>query len=63
MPELEPRLVSIADAAALLGIGRSKAYELAREGRLPTVDLDGRKLVPLEGLDAFIAELAAPEAV
>ena len=57
MPELEPRLISIADAAALLGIGRSKAYELARDGRLPTVDLDGRRLVQVHALDAFIAEL------
>jgi excisionase family DNA binding protein len=63
MPELEPRLVSIADAAALLGIGRSKAYELARAGRLPTVDLDGRRLVPLHALDTFVAELGTREAV
>jgi len=63
MPELEPRLVSIADAASLLGIGRSKAYELAREGRLPTVDLDGRRLVSLQALDTFIAELGAKAAV
>ena len=31
----EPRTVGIEEAAALLGIGRTLAYDLARQGRFP----------------------------
>ena len=38
--------VTVERAAAVLGIGRSLAYELARTGRLPTLRLRKRIVVP-----------------
>ena len=41
----EPRTMSVEEAAAALGIGRTMAYELARRGELPGVLRLGRRLV------------------
>jgi excisionase family DNA binding protein len=38
-----PEIMTVPEAAAYLGIGRSAAYEAARRGQLPTLRL-GRKL-------------------
>ncbi|MGV9748258.1 helix-turn-helix domain-containing protein [Rhodococcus zopfii] len=35
--------VSVTEAAQVLGISRAAAYGMARNGKLPTVDLDGRR--------------------
>ncbi|MDO4982309.1 MAG: helix-turn-helix domain-containing protein [Eubacteriales bacterium] len=37
--------ISITEAAALLGISRTKAYELAKSEGFPSVTIGGRKLV------------------
>ena len=50
----ERMAVSIGEAADLLGIGRSLAYELARNGRLPTVAVGGRRRVPLKALERLL---------
>ena len=49
-------LVSVEEAAKLLGIGRGLAYDLVREGRLPHVKLGRRLLVPRQGLEEWIAQ-------
>ncbi len=41
---IEPALLSVDEAAAFLGIGRSKAYELARSDELPGIVRVGRSL-------------------
>ncbi len=46
-------MYSIGEAASLLGISKSKAYECARTGELRTVRLGGRIVVP----EAALAEL------
>ena len=52
--------VSIEEAARLLGLGRSAAYEAARRGELPTRRLGRRLLVPVPALlDWLGASLAA----
>jgi excisionase family DNA binding protein len=38
------RLLTVAEAASLLGVKRSTLYQWAREGRLPSVKLLGRAL-------------------
>lgn len=51
--------ISIEEAAALLGIGRTAAYEAANRGQLPTRRLGRRLLVPVP---AFLDWLgASPE--
>ena len=44
MPDpLEKPTMSVVEAGALLGLGRASAYEAARSGRIPTIDLGGRR--------------------
>jgi excisionase family DNA binding protein len=56
---LEPQPIrltySVEEAAGLLGIGRSLAYELAQEGTLPGVRRLGRRyVVSKQALDAWL---------
>lgn len=52
------RLVfTIDEAARLLGVSRSLAYEAAREGKLPTVRISRRILVPKEALFKLLASV------
>ncbi len=52
--ELRPRLVSVKDAARLLGIGVTKVYELISDGLLDTISIGARRLVTLSSIDALI---------
>lgn len=54
-----PRLVSIPEAAKLLGISEAYAYKLVQRGQLQAVKLGRRRLVPVGALDALVAELTA----
>ena len=42
--------LSVAEAAELVGISRTTAYELAQSGELPTIRLGRRILVPVNQL-------------
>ncbi len=46
---------TVTEAAELLGIGRSAAYEAARSGQLPTIRIGKRVLVPVAGLERLLA--------
>jgi excisionase family DNA binding protein len=52
-------VVSVTEAAELLGISRGLAYELARAGQLPTLRLGRRLVVPRAALLTWL-ERAAP---
>lgn len=52
--------VSVEEAAALLGIGRTLAYELVRQGKIPSIQLGRRVVIPLAGLDALIGRAIDP---
>jgi excisionase family DNA binding protein len=51
----EPLVMSVEEAARLLGISRGLAYELARRGDLPCLRLGRRMVVPRVALLAMIA--------
>lgn len=53
---LQPRLVAIPKAAQLLGIGRTKTYELIGDGLLDTMNIGGRRLVTLRSIDRLIEQ-------
>ena len=56
-PELiAPLAVSVEEAARRLSISRSLAWELVWGGRLPTVRLGRRRLVPVKALERLMAE-------
>ena len=46
----EPLVYTIAEAAALLKIGRSLVYNLANNGELPVIRLSKRILIPRKAL-------------
>jgi excisionase family DNA binding protein len=55
----EDKLVySVTELAKLLGIGRSKAYELVRSGTVPALRLGRRIVIPKLALSRFLAECA-----
>lgn len=52
---LEPLTYSIPQVARLLGISRSGAYRLAREGSIPCLRIGpGRVVVPRQALDRLL---------
>ena len=60
---MEPVLCSIADAARLLGIGKTKAYELIDQGALGTVTIGARRLVQMDSIKRLAEGSVLPDAV
>ncbi len=56
-----PMLLRIPEVARTLGIARTLAYEMARDGRLPTVHIGKAVRVPRQRLEAWIEERARAE--
>lgn len=50
----DPLLVGVRAAAEILGVGRDATYRLVREGRLRSVFVAGRRLVPRRELEDFV---------
>ncbi len=48
-------LVTIADAAEALALGRSAVYELLLTGQLPSVKIGRARRIPIDALQAFVA--------
>jgi len=55
-------LVRPEDAAHVLGVGRTKVYELMRSGELRSVRVGGLRRVPVTALAEFVARLEADAA-
>ena len=53
---LESRKLSRRNAAKVLGIGRTAAYEAARTGQIPVIKIGKRLLVPKTALDRMLDE-------
>ena len=47
--------LTVEQAAKILGIGRTLAYQMARDGRLPAIRLGDRLLIPRPALDRMLA--------
>ena len=58
----EPMLLKPTEAAAALGIGRSKLYELMQDGVLEFVHIGACRRIPTEALAALAARLRGAEA-
>jgi excisionase family DNA binding protein len=55
-----PLLLRADDAAALLGLRKSKVYALMRSGELPSVRIGAKAIrVPRDSLDAWVREKVA----
>jgi excisionase family DNA binding protein len=53
---MEKLAVSVSDACRLIGIGRTKVYELIKEGRLQTVKLGRRTVIKVDSIRSLLAE-------
>lgn len=54
MSNQQKRLHSIPGAAELLGVGRSTVYILMSEGKLRSVKVGARRLIPSDAIAEFI---------
>ena len=52
------RLLSVDEASSVLGISRTKVYELVTSGALVTLKVGRRRLVPAGSIAVFVAETA-----
>ena len=52
----ERRALRVNDAAFIYGVSRSSIYKLMSEGKLVTVKLAGRRLIPRDNLEALLRE-------
>jgi excisionase family DNA binding protein len=57
-----PMLLRLPEVARTLGIARSLAYEMARDGRLPAVHIGKAVRIPRRRLEAWIEDRARAEA-
>ena len=48
------RAYRVNEATETYGVGRTKIYELIKEGKLHTVKVGGRRLIPAESLEALL---------
>jgi excisionase family DNA binding protein len=58
-PRTPDRLLSVDEAATMLGLGRSLAYDLIGRGELRSIVVGRRRLIPAGAIAEFIAERAA----
>jgi len=54
---LERALLTPEEAARVLGIGRSKVYELILAGTLESLKIGASRRIPADAIDAFITAL------
>ena len=59
---MDRKTLSIPEAARVLGIGRSAAYQAARAGELPTIRIGRRVLVPVVALERVLGRIDADAA-
>ena len=55
--------LSVPEAAALLGISRNLAYEMAKQGQLPIIKFGRRLLVPKVALGKMLSEVKGRQTV
>jgi excisionase family DNA binding protein len=58
----EPLMLTIEEAAAILRVGRSAAYEAARRGEIPTVRIGRALRVPRFRLEEMLGGISQPRA-
>lgn len=52
--DIAPRLLGVTEAAAYLSMSITSVWRLMKKGKLPTVNLGGRKLIDRPALDVML---------
>lgn len=60
---IQPLLLRPEEAGALLGVGRSKIYEMMAAGRLPSVHIGTRRLIERRAIEIFVEKIRDEQAV
>lgn len=55
-PHPDARAYRVNDFCRLFGIGRSGVYKLLKEGKLPSVVIAGRRVIPRDAAEALLRE-------
>jgi excisionase family DNA binding protein len=55
---MDKLVLTVNEAAQLLGVGRSKVYDIIRTGELPSIRIGSCRRVPMDALRGYIASLA-----
>jgi excisionase family DNA binding protein len=58
IPVNERLNVSLAEACQIIGIGRTRLYEIINDGALRTIRIGKRRLVPVAEIRDFVARAA-----
>jgi excisionase family DNA binding protein len=58
-PSIEPLLLSVAEAAATLGVSRDLVYELVHRGDLPCLRIGRRKVIPRRAVEQLVEHALA----
>lgn len=53
---MEKLAYNVAEVAEVLGISKSHVYQLAKEKKIPCLELGKRKVFPIETLEEWIQE-------
>ena len=59
MDVISPLAVNPATGAKMLGVSRSKFYEILSQGHLPLIKIGARSLVRVADIEKLLASLAA----
>jgi excisionase family DNA binding protein len=51
------KLLTVAEASALLGLSRTTTYQLIHEGSLKSIKLGRSRRIPTQEIDAFLARM------
>ena len=57
----EKLLLKPDEVAQMLGLGRSKTYQLIKDGAIPSIQIGGSIRVPADSLNRWIEELVEPK--
>jgi excisionase family DNA binding protein len=49
-------MCTVEEASRMLGVSRTLAYRLIKDGQLRSIKIGRRRLVPMTSLESFIAE-------
>lgn len=58
-PHPTPLLLTVVEAARLLGVGRSTAYELLASGELESVHIGRSRRIPVAAVESYVDGLRA----